>query len=48
MTQAERRIFLIKTLLGEEGRYKGLAVPEGEREQREMLRSLMNSARRAR
>ncbi len=42
MTQAERRIFLIKTLLGEEERYKGLAIPENEREQREMLRSLMN------
>ena len=42
MNQTERRIFLIRELLREEPRYRRAAVPEGEQEQRELLRALMN------
>ena len=42
MTQTERRIFLIKTLLGERMSYKGIDVPQSKTEQRTLLRSLMN------
>ena len=42
MTQEERRVYLINALLGEEPRYRRTAVPAGEREQRDLLRSLMN------
>lgn len=42
MTQAERRIFLIKYLLGESDRYTDIHVPRGASEQRTLLRSLMN------
>lgn len=43
MTQAERRIFLIRELLREEPRYAGIAIPAEERAQRRLLRSLMNT-----
>lgn len=42
MTQAERRIYLIKHLLAEQPRYQGLSVPADTAEQKRMLRSLMN------
>ncbi len=42
MTQTERREFLIRTLLREEARYRGIPVPSDEAEQRKLLRSLMN------
>ena len=42
MTQAERRIFLIRALLREEIRYRGLRIPEDEAEQKRLLRALMN------
>jgi O-acetyl-ADP-ribose deacetylase (regulator of RNase III) len=42
MTQSERRLFLIKELMGEERRYKNLTVPRDEGGQRDLLRSLMN------
>ncbi len=42
MTQAERRIFLIRTLLREEIQYRGLRIPEDEAEQKRLLRALMN------
>ncbi|MBR0091926.1 MAG: protein-ADP-ribose hydrolase [Lachnospiraceae bacterium] len=42
MTQQERRVFMIKELLKEEIRYKGMEIPTEEKAQREMLRSLVN------
>lgn len=42
MTQAERRIYLIKHLLAEQPRYQGSSVPADTAEQKRMLRSLMN------
>ena len=42
MTQSERRLFLIRTLLSEQPQYRALAVPEDEGERRRLLRSLMN------
>ena len=42
MTQAERRIYLIRSLLKERPQYPGIALPPGEREQRALLRSLCN------
>ena len=42
MTQAERRIFLIQKLLGEQPRYRDWKIPVSETEQRKLLRSLMN------
>lgn len=42
MNQAERRQFLIRALLGERPQDKGLAMPAGERGQRDLLRALMN------
>ena len=42
MTQAERRIYLIRSLLKERPQYPGIAIPPGEREQRALLRSLCN------
>ena len=42
MTQEERRIYLIDRLLGEEPRYRRLQIPEGEKPQRDLLRSLLN------
>lgn len=42
MTQEEKRIWMIRYLLNEEPEYKGLEIPEGETEQKRLLRSLMN------
>lgn len=42
MTQTERRIFLIKTLLSESRQYRNLPIPADEGEQKKLLRSLMN------
>ena len=42
MTQAERRLYLIRSLLNEKPEYKNIAVPSGADGQRQLLRSLMN------
>lgn len=45
MTQPERRIYLINTLLEEQPQYNGMSVPKSEMEQKGLLRSLMNIRR---
>ena len=45
MNQAEKRVFLIKRLLDEDKRYRGMEVPADSYEQKRMLRSLMNIRR---
>ena len=45
MDQAEKRVFLIRRLLDEDRRYRGMAVPADSYEQKRMLRSLMNVRR---
>ena len=42
MEQAEKRKYLIKTLLGEQPRYKDMEIPEETGEQKRLLRSLFN------
>lgn len=42
MTQREKREFLIQKLLDEQPRYQSLKIPTDEREQKALLRSLMN------
>ena len=42
MNQAEKRVFLIKRLLDEDRRYRGMEVPADANEQKRILRSLMN------
>ena len=42
MTQTERRRFLIEYLLAENPKYKDVQIPESEKEQRYLLRSLLN------
>lgn len=42
MTHNEQRKFLIDRLLEEDRRYRNIKVPEGEKEQKDLLRSLMN------
>lgn len=42
MKQAERRIYLIKYLLSEQIHYKGIAIPQEEQAQKDLLRSLVN------
>ncbi len=42
MTQAERRLFLIRELLSEQLKYGDIEIPQNEAEQRRLLRSLMN------
>lgn len=42
MTHGEQRIYLIKELLAEDERYKGISIPSDEQEQKNLLRSLMN------
>lgn len=42
MTQNQRRVFLIKYLLNESGRYSDAPMPESTAEQKSLLRSLMN------
>lgn len=45
MTQPERRIYLINTLLEEQPQYNGMSVPKSDSEQKRLLRSLMNIRR---
>ena len=42
MTHKEQRKYLIDRLLEEDRRYRNIEVPEGEKEQKDLLRSLMN------
>ena len=42
MNQNEKRLFLIKKLLDEDSRYRGMSVPNDEYEQKRILRSLFN------
>ncbi len=42
MTQTERRIYLIKKLLKEQGKYYEIEIPADEQEQKNLLRSLFN------
>ncbi len=42
MTQEERRIFLLKTLLSEKTKYQQIEIPSDEQEQWRLLRSLFN------
>lgn len=42
MTQAERRIFLIKELLEEQPRYRDMKIPDNVQEQKQLLRALFN------
>ena len=42
MTHEEKRIFLIKTLLSEQPRYRNIEIPAEEQGQKDLLRSLMN------
>ena len=42
MTQAERRLFLIRSLMEEKTEYRDLRVPKDTQGQRQLLRSLMN------
>lgn len=42
MTHNEQRVYLINELLKEDGRYQQIEIPDGEKEQRDLLRSLMN------
>ena len=42
MKQKDRRVFLIEYLLKENPNYRGVHIPDGEDEQRYLLRSLMN------
>ena len=42
MNQAQKRLFLIQSLLDESPRYRELDIPSDETEQKRLLRSLMN------
>lgn len=42
MNQSERRIFLIRELMKEDGRYSDIEIPESSGEQMRLLRGLMN------
>lgn len=42
MTHNEQRIYLINELLKEDYRYQQIEIPDSEKEQRDLLRSLMN------
>ena len=42
MKQRERRQFLIRALIAEQPRYRGIEIPENADEQKMLLRSLMN------
>ena len=42
MTQEERRVYLIRTMLEELPQYRGIGIPTGETGQGQLLRSLMN------
>lgn len=42
MNQTEKRLFLIRSLLDEQPRYRDMNIPSNETEQRQLLRSLFN------
>lgn len=42
MNQTERRLYLIKSLISEQQQYKDISIPQGEPEQKRLLRSLFN------
>ncbi len=42
MTQKDKRIYLIKTLLGEQPQYSNITIPTDEQEQKNLLRALCN------
>ncbi|MCD8096427.1 MAG: protein-ADP-ribose hydrolase [Ruminococcus sp.] len=42
MTQNERRIYLIRTLLSEEAQYRDTEIPSDEQQQKRLLRALFN------
>lgn len=42
MEQAEKRTYLIKTLLAEQPKYRGMEIPEEAEQQKRLLRSLFN------
>ena len=42
MTQAERRLFLIQSLLKEKTEYRNISIPDSANAQRQLLRALMN------
>ena len=42
MNQAEKRVFLIRSLLDEQPRYRDMDIPSPKPEQRQLLRSLFN------
>ena len=42
MAHEEKRIYLIKTLLAEQPRYRNIEIPDDEQRQKDLLRSLMN------
>lgn len=42
MTHAEKRIYLIQSLLREQPQYADMSIPENEQEQKKLLRSLFN------
>lgn len=42
MNQTEKRLFLIRSLLDEQPRYRDMSIPSNETEQRQLLRSLFN------
>lgn len=42
MTQTEKRVYLIKSLLKERPQYTGIPIPVNEQEQKNLLRSLLN------
>ena len=42
MDQTEKRLYLIRSLLDEQPRYRDMEIPSDEMEQRQLLRSLFN------
>ncbi len=42
MTESEKRLFLIKSLLDENSAYKSMDIPRGKKDQQRLLRGLMN------
>ena len=42
MNQEEKRLFLIKSLIAEDGEYRGIDIPQQPDGQRQLLRALMN------
>ena len=42
VNQTEKRLFLIRSLLNEQPRYRGMEIPNTEAEQKRILRSLFN------